>query len=61
MMGQTKERPVGLTNQEVEDRNAAGYTNSDIPKKETYLPGSAHGSSSRPQLYAPDANERATL
>ncbi len=43
MMGQTRERPVGLTDQEEEDRNAAGYTNPDIPKKETYLPGSAHG------------------
>jgi hypothetical protein len=44
MMGQTRERSVGLTNQEEEDRNAAGYPNPDIPKKETYLPGSAHGS-----------------
>jgi hypothetical protein len=39
MMGQTRKRPVGLTDQEEEDRNAAGYTNPDIPKKETYLPG----------------------
>ena len=44
MMGQTRERSVGLTDQEEEDRNASGYTNPDIPKKETYLPGSAHGS-----------------
>ena len=44
MMGQTSERSVGLTDQEEEDRNAAGYTNPDIRKKETYLPGSAHGS-----------------
>jgi hypothetical protein len=45
MMGQTRERSVELTNQEEEDRHAAGYTNPDIPKKESYLPGSAHGSS----------------
>ncbi len=44
MMGRTRERSVGLTNQEEEDKNAAGYTNPDIPKKEAYLPGSAHGS-----------------
>ena len=44
MMGQTRERSVELTDQEEEDRHAAGYTNPDIPKKESYLPGSAHGS-----------------
>ncbi len=44
MMGQTRERSVELTNQEEEDRHAAGYTNPDILKKESYLPGSAHGS-----------------
>ncbi len=43
MMGQTRERSDGLTDQEEEDRNAAGYTNPDLTKKETYLPGSAHG------------------
>jgi hypothetical protein len=35
MMRQTRERSVGLTDQEEEDKNAAGYTNPDIPKKET--------------------------
>jgi hypothetical protein len=44
MMGRTRERSVELTKQEEEDRYAAGYTNPDIPKKESYLPGSAHGS-----------------
>jgi hypothetical protein len=44
LMGQTRERSVELTDQEEEDRHAAGYTNLDIPKKESYLPGSAHGS-----------------
>ncbi len=44
MMGQTRERSVELTDQEEEDRHAAGYTNPDIPKKESYLPGSAYGS-----------------
>jgi hypothetical protein len=37
MMGQTRERSVELTDQEEEDRHAAGYTNPDIPKKESYL------------------------
>jgi hypothetical protein len=44
MMGQTRERSVELTDQEQENRHAAGYTNPDVPKKESYLPGSAHGS-----------------
>ena len=44
MMSQTRERSVELTDQEEEDRHAADYNNPDIPKKETYLPGSAHGS-----------------
>jgi hypothetical protein len=44
MMGQTRERSAELTDQEGEDRHAAGYTNPDIPKKESYLSGSAHGS-----------------
>jgi hypothetical protein len=46
MMGQTRERYVELTltDQEEEDRHAAGYTNPDIPKKESFLPGSAHSS-----------------
>ncbi len=44
MMGQTRDRSVELTDQEEEDRHAAGYTNPDVPKKESYLPGSAHGS-----------------
>jgi hypothetical protein len=44
MMGQTRERSNELTDQEEEDRHAAGYTNPDIPKKGSYLPGSAHGS-----------------
>ncbi len=44
MMGQTRGRSVELTDQEEEDRHAADYTNPDIPKKESYLPGSAHSS-----------------
>jgi hypothetical protein len=44
MMGQPWPKSTELTVLEEKDRNAAGYTNPDAPKKESYLPGSTHGS-----------------
>jgi hypothetical protein len=55
MTGQTRERSVELTDQEKEDRHAADYTNPDIPKKESYLPGSAHGSPGHMAAFARNA------
>ncbi len=44
MMGQPWTKSTELTVLEEEDRDAACYTNPDVPKKELYLPGSIHGS-----------------
>ncbi len=44
MMGQPWTKPTKLTVLEEEDRDAAGYTNPDVSKKEFYLPGGTHGS-----------------
>jgi hypothetical protein len=45
MMGQKRQRPVNLTQNEEDDRRAAGCDNVDEGQgKESYLPGSVHGS-----------------
>jgi hypothetical protein len=44
MMGQPWTKSTKLTVLEVEDRDAAGYTNPNVPKKESYLLGRTHGS-----------------
>ena len=42
MMGQNRQPSDTLTEHEEQDRRAAGYV--DIPKDESYLPSSVHGS-----------------
>ena len=44
MMGQPRQRPNSEEQIDEDEQEAAGYTNPDYPKKESYVPGSVHGS-----------------
>jgi hypothetical protein len=44
MMGQPRQRPNSEEQLDKDDQEAAGYTNPDHPKKESYVLGSVHGS-----------------
>ena len=44
MMGQPQQKPNSEVQLDEDEREAAGYTNPDYPKNESYVPGSVHGS-----------------